>query len=260
MRGFFVLFLIGYSSLLLAVQGEAARPLRVGMELSYPPFETICTDGKPCGFSVDIAYALGRYLNRGIVIENTSYIGLIPSLNNGKIDLIISSMTATDKRRRSIDFSEPYASTGLCLLASAKSPLKGIEDADKPGRIIVVKSGTTGELYAAKHLTKANVRVLELESLCVLEVVQGKADAFIYDQLSVYKNWQKNVKTTRALLTPFQREYWAVGIRKGNQALLEKVNQFIAQFRKEKGFEKLVDKYFPKEQAAFKQLGIPFIL
>ena len=58
----------------------------------------------------------------------------------------------------------------------------------------------------------------------------GKAAAFIYDQMSTYSNWQKNRDTTRALLKPFQEEAWAIGVRKGNDQLLGRVNAFLQQF------------------------------
>jgi polar amino acid transport system substrate-binding protein len=234
-------------------------PLRVGMELNYPPFEMICHDGKPCGISVDIAQALGRFLKREIVIENIAFVGLIPALKTAKVDLIISSLTATEQRRKAIDFSEPYGKIGLCLLISAKSNLQDIQGANESDRVIVVKSGTTGEMYALQNLKGATIRILDKEAMCVLEVIQGKADAFIYDQLSVYTQWQKNPLTTRAQLKPFQLEDWAVGIQKGNRKLLDQVNLFIADFKQSGGFERLGDSYLPEQKAAFNKLGVPFV-
>jgi polar amino acid transport system substrate-binding protein len=220
----------------------ADTPLRVGMELSYPPFETICKDGKPCGLSVDIAYELGKYLDREVTIDNIAYVGLVPSLNSGKIDLIISSLTANSQRERAIAFSDPYLTTGLCLLVNAKSSIQNIEQANKSGVVIVVKSGTTGEMYAMKHLQDATVRVLDKESLCVLEVVQGKADAFIYDQFSIEKHFKKHPDTTRAILTPFDTENWAIGLRKDDVDLLKRVNAFIAEYKAKGWFEKQITK------------------
>jgi polar amino acid transport system substrate-binding protein len=92
-----------------------------------------------------------------------------------------------------------------------------------------------------------------------LEVIQGKADAFIYDQLSVYTNWKKNPATTRANLHPFQKEYWAFGLKKDNQELLEQINEFIKKFRKEGGFDQLAEKYLPEQKKAFKEMGVPFV-
>lgn len=232
---------------------------RVGMELSYPPFEMICNDGTPCGISVDIANALGDYLNRQIQIENIPFIGLIPSLKNGSIDLIISSLTVTKERKKAIDFSDYYATTGLALLMNIHSKLNSIKGANQKDVVIVVKSGSSGEVYAKRNLTLANVRVLDKEAMCVLEVTQGKADAFIYDQLSVYTNWQKNLDTTKVNLKPFQVEHWAFGIRKNNKNLVLKVNQFIKEFRAKGGFDDLADKYLPEQKKAFKEMGVPFV-
>ena len=234
--------------------------LVVGMELAYPPFEMTDTAGKPAGVSVELAQELGKALGRAVVIENTAFDGLIPALKTGKIDLIISSMTATTERAQSIDFSDPYLSTGLCLLVGQKSPVTGMADLDQPGRTVAVKKGTTGHTYASKQIKRAKVLVLDKESAAVLEVVQGKADAFIYDQMSTYQNWQHNQATTRALLTPFQSESWAIGIRKGNNELRGKVNAFLKEFRAKGGFERLGNTYLKEQKEAFKKLGYPFYL
>ncbi|NBV87162.1 MAG: amino acid ABC transporter substrate-binding protein, partial [Verrucomicrobia bacterium] len=183
--------------------------LLVGMELAYPPFEMANTEGQPEGVSVDLARAMGEALQRRVEIVNLPFDGLIPSLKTGKIDLIISSMTATAERARSIDFSQPYLSTGLCLLVGKHAPVDSIADCDKTGKTVVVKQGTTGHLYS-RQLKSARVLVLDRENACVLEVAQGRADAFIYDQMSVLKHSEQNPETTRALLTPFQTEHWAV--------------------------------------------------
>lgn len=238
----------------------AAKPLLVGMELAYPPFEMTDTSGKPDGVSVHLAKELGKALGRPVEIKNIAFDGLIPSLKTGKIDLIISSMTATAERARSIDFSDPYLSTGLCLLIGKSVPTSSIAELDRPGRTIAVKKGTTGHMYAADHIKMASVLVLDKEAAAVLEVVQGKADAFIYDQMSTFKNYQRNQETTRAILTPFQTESWAIGIRKGNDQLRMKINHFLAEFRRTGGFERLGDRYLKEEKEAFRQLGFPFFL
>ncbi|MEI9897108.1 MAG: transporter substrate-binding domain-containing protein [Chthoniobacter sp.] len=66
-------------------------------------------------------------------IENTPFAGLIPALKTSRIDLVISSMTATPERAQSIDFSDPYLKTGLCLLVGAKTDIQSIADADRAG-------------------------------------------------------------------------------------------------------------------------------
>ena len=148
--------------------------------------------------------------------------------------------------------------TGLCLLVGTNFSLQAFQDLDQPGKTVAVKLGTTGHLYATGKIKRAQVRVLEKEDACVLEVVQGKADGFIYDQMSTFKNWQRNPETTRALLKPFQEESWAIGVRKGDTALLRQVNEFLKEFRAQGGFEELGNRYLKEQKEAFRRLGYPF--
>ncbi len=256
----------GAGALLLAMLGcwtlaGAEQPkgaLVVGMELKYPPFEMADEQGNPTGVSVDLARALGQFLGKPVEIQNIAFDGLIPSLKSGKIDLILSSMTATPERAKSIAFSDPYLKTGLCLLVRKNSAVQSIRDLDATGRTVAVKNGTTGQLYAASHMTSAEVLVLDDEAACVLEVIQGKADGFIYDQMSIYQHWKRNPDTTRAILKPFQQESWAIGLRQADVALRDKVNAFIKDFRAKGGFDALGDKYLKEQKEAFRKMGIPF--
>jgi len=234
------------------------KPLVIGMELNYPPFEMTDQSGTPTGVGVDMAHALGDFLHRPITIENMPFEGLIPALKTNRIDLIISSMTATDERRKSITFSDPYLSTGLSILVQKKSTIQNIGDVDKQGMTVVVKIGTTSADYARDHFKNATVLAFPQDTTCALEVVQGKADAFLYDQMSIYQFAKKHSDTTRGLLEPFQKESWAIGIRQGNAELENQVNAFLRDFKAHKGFDALGDKYLKEDKEAFKQMGYPF--
>ncbi len=230
------------------------------MELSYPPFEMQDNAGNPDGVGVKLAEALAQNLGRPLKIVPMDFSGLIPALKTGNIDLILSSMTATDERRQSIDFSEPYAFTGLALLVRKDSDVRSVEDLKKAGRTIAAKATTTGETWAISNLPNARRVVFENPTACVLEVVQGRADAFIYDQLSIYQYAKENKDTTRGLLKPLVEESWAIGIAKGNDKLRTQVNGFLAEFRKEDGFGKLGARYLKDEKEFLEAQGIPFIL
>lgn len=234
--------------------------LRVGMDLSYPPFEMQDKAGNPDGVGVRLAEALAAKLGRPLKIVPMEFSGLIPALKTGNVDLILSSMTATDERRQSIDFSTPYAFTGLALLVRKDSDIQSIDDLKKPGRSVTAKAATTGETWAIKNLPGAKRVVFEDQTACVLEVAQGRADAFIYDQLSIYQYATENPQTTRGLLKPFVEESWAIGIAKGNEALLGQVNAFLDEFRKQDGFGKLGERYLLKEKKFLEAAGVPFIL
>lgn len=238
---------------------EEKKVLKVGMELAYPPFEMSDKNGNPSGVSVDFAKGLGKYLNREVVIENIAWDGLIPSLKTGKIDIIISSMTITDERKKSIDFSIPYAQSSLAVLANKNSNVKSIKDLNVEGKVIAVKKGSTGHVYAKDNLTNADILVFDKEAACVIEVVQGKADGFIYDQLTIYKNWAKNQDTTNPLLQSFQKdfEYWGVALKQDNP-LKKDVDAYIKQAKEDGTFDGFANKYLTDAKKTFDELGIPF--
>lgn len=234
------------------------KDLTIGMELNFPPFEMLDSSGQPTGISVDMAKALGQFLHRQVRVENIPFDGLIPSLKTGKIDLVISSLTVSEDRKNSIDFSDPYLRMGLALLVKKDSSIQSIADVEKQKMTVAVKKGTTAHVYAIEHLSNAKLLVLNDDATCALEVAQGKADCFIYDQISIYESWKKYNDTTRPILKPFQQEEWAIGIRKGNDRLREEVNAFIKDFKANGGLESLCEKYLAENKKTFQDLGMRF--
>lgn len=256
-----ILLLVSFVILFIIAAGgcgkaDGDKPLVVAMELAYPPFETRNDAGEPAGLSVDIMKAFGEYAGREIKIENTAWDGLIPSLQTGAADIVISSMTIRPDRARQVDFSDPYANALLAVLANADSGIETIESLNQPGKKIAVKSGSTGHLYAQDNLTEAELIILPDESACVTEVSQGRADGFIYDQLTVYRNWQNNPDTTAAIFIPFQEpEKWGIAVQKGNAGLLAQINAFLKEYKKEGGFDELTRVHLAEEKEAFDTLG-----
>ena len=237
--------------------GDAnGKTLRVAMELAYPPFETKDDAGNPEGLAVDFIRDFGAAYGYDVQIENTAWDGLIPSLQTGKADLVISSMTITDERKESVDFSDPYAMAQLAILANANSGVASIDDLNQPGKKVAVKTGSTGDVYATKNLANAEIVRLADESACVTEVVQGKADGFLYDQLTIYRNHAANPDTTEAVFIPFQDvESWGIAVKKGNTELLDQLNQFIAKSKTDGEFDRLTEKYLSEEKKAFDEYG-----
>ena len=235
------------------------KSLVIGSDLSYPPFETIGESGKAEGVSVDLANALGKKFGTPVVIENIPFVGLIPALQSGRIDMVISSMTDTEERRKSITFSDPYLTVGLALLVNKQSGLMGLEELDQAGRTLVVRQGTTGEVWARATLKQAKILAVERESSAVMEVVQGNADAFVYDQMSVWENARRHPDSTVAILSPVREERWAIGIKKGNDELVVQVNNALGELKAEGFFNQLGEKFLSRQKADFEAQGVPFV-
>ncbi len=254
-----ILLIVLLAVFFLGCSSQKEDTLVVGMELAYPPFETKDNEGNPSGISVDLAKDLGEYLGRPVKIENINWEGLIPSLQTGKVDIVISSMTITEERGKMVDFSIPYAHSYLALLTNKSSAVNSVEDLNQEGKVIAVKKGTTGYIYANTYLTNAKVNSFSSENACVNEVVQGKADAFIYDQLTIYRQSKEHADTTKAVMILSQSgEGWGIAVKKGNTELVDEINNFIEEYKENGGFEKLTNKYLKEEKQVFDQLGFPW--
>jgi polar amino acid transport system permease protein len=210
-----------------------------------------------------MAEALANYLGRTLEIQNIKFDALITALKSDSIDLIISSMTATEERRKSINFSDPYVTTGLAMLVPIDSPIKSIEDLMTGKWKVVVKLGTTGESFARSELRNATIVPMKQDPVCALEVAQKKADVWIYDQLSIFHHHKRHKDTTKALLKPIREEQWAIGLRKPklgeDDSLREEVNKFLKSFRESGQFEELANIYLKEEKKLVSSMGIPFI-
>jgi len=222
------------------------RVIRVGMEVEYFPFEYSDKKGNPVGFDVDLAKLIAKELGVKLEIRDTEWTGLIPSLQTGKVDMIISGMTRTLTRAKAVSFTNPYFVTGLCALVSKKrSPgLSSVTQLNQKGKIIAVKTGTTGDLIVKKRFPNAQINRFKDETACVREVITGRADAFIYDQLSIAKHKKQNPESTYALLKPFTYEPFAMAIRKGDFDFLNWLNLFLETIKSDGRYKALYDKYF----------------
>lgn len=237
----------------------AKEPLKVGMELKYPPFETKDENGKPAGASVMLAEALGVYLDREIEIVETDYSSLIPALEQGNIDLIISSMTITPAREEVVDFSNPYTNSQLMMLVYKDSKVMSPDDLNDPDVIIASKTGTIGALWAAEYAPKAQIKNIDEEASAVLEVAQGNADVFIYDPLSIIRHHDNYPDTTRAVLEPLPNtKGWGIALRKGEDELKGQLNDFIEKAKTDGTYEKIREKYLQDKIKEFDDNGLEF--
>lgn len=251
-----VLLFTGCSTVQTENKTESDNTLTVAMELAYPPFETRNDAGDPTGLSVSFMKKFADTYGYTLKIENTAFDGLIPALQTNKADAVMSSITVTEERETQVDFSEPYAVAQLAILANANSGIASIDDLNQPNKTVAVKTGSTGDVFATKNLSNAQIVRLADESACVTEVIQGRADGFLYDQLTIYRNNQANPDTTTAVFIPFQEpEYWGVAVASGNDELRTKLNEFIAQSKENGFFAELTQEYLANEKAAFDELG-----
>jgi polar amino acid transport system substrate-binding protein len=218
--------------------------LIVGTEAEFPPFESL-TDGKLVGFDIDIAKLMAEELGVSVRFEDKKFAALPVELRTGRIDIILSGMTATLDRAKGVTFTDPYFETGLCILLNRETTegVETIRDLNDPKYTIVAKTGTTGYFAAPRFVPKAKRYDLDKEGNCALEVVTGRADAFLYDMLSVKKHRDRYPEKTRAILTPFTIEPYAAAIRKGDFDWWNWLNQFFATIRRDGRYEEIYQRH-----------------
>lgn len=249
-------------SLLAAVfLGACSRSdkLIIGTDATYPPFEFVDEQGQLAGVDVELGREIAKALGKEVEFRTINFDGLQTALLTGSIDLWISAVSATPERRKAVDFSEPYVKTGLSVLLAKNSPVVKSEDLKAPGRKLVVRLGTTGESWARENLKDAQIKALDNDTSCVMEVVNGNVDAWIYDQVSIMRHHAEHPEQTRSLLTPLREEVWAVALPQGKPELKAKVNDVLARMKQDGSFKHLADRFMAKEQKMMAEQGVPFV-
>ena len=217
------------------------EPLRVGMDLRYPPFETVDLQNNPEGISVDIAMAFGEFIGREVEIVNTNFSVIITALNSGEIDIAIASMSITEERELSVDFTDPYFYFKIISLVnkdfatengitedSTVEDLLAIDDAEYVG-IVSQVSTTIPESYG-KTVTAAT----DL-STAILSVSQGTADILLMSANPVVDGYNANPTTTMVVWDAFVSSPIGMAVAEGNSELLAQANAFIDTFNDEGG-------------------------
>ncbi len=225
--------------------------LWVGLEAGYQPFEMQDEKGNIVGFDVDMAYEMGKALfdeggEKKVKLINTAWEGIIPALMTHKFDIIMSGMTILQSRNLKVNFCEPYYYIGQCLLIQRKDKdkYKSYKDLNKKGVIVTSKLGVTGAFTAEKMIPKATLRLFKTEAEGALQVANGVADAFIYDEPQVRVFAAKYKDKTIGIFEPITYEPLAWAIRKGDVDFLNWLNNFLRQVRGDGRWEQFKQKWF----------------
>jgi len=231
--------------------GWAQAELKVAIDPTYEPFTYKTADGKPTGFDVDIAEALCAQIKRKCVFVEQVWDSMIPGLQARKYDVIISSMSITDERKRVVDFTNKYYATPSSIVVKAGTPYSG--PASLKGKKIGVLKGSTQEKYAMGELRPAGVTVVpyEAQDQVYLDIRAGRLDGTVADKVEVNGGFlRKDEGKGYAFVGPdlSEKKYFGDGIgialRKGQNDLKNQLNQAIATIRSNGTYDKIAKKYF----------------
>ena len=212
--------------------------------LPYQPFQ-FEQDGKVVGFDVDLVDLVATDLGVTQQIVDTPFDGIQSGadLDTGKCDLAAAGMTITEVREQNFDFSDPYFEATQALVAKQGAGLTGLELLT--GKRLGVQNATTGQKYADEHAPGVEIVVFEDLGLLLTAVETGDVDAGLHDNGVLY-DWV-NTKPAFEVTAEFDTdEQYGIGVKTGNTALLNKINEVLAEAESNGEYDRIYQKWFKK--------------
>jgi polar amino acid transport system substrate-binding protein len=229
-----------------------AEPLKVGFSPeAYPPFYSADASGNWTGWEVEIAHAICAEAKFECELTPIPWDGLIPALTTKKIDAIMNSMSITEERKKTIDFSDKYYNTPTAIVGP-KSEKFGATPEDLKGKIIGVQVSTTHSAYAKKHFTEAaEIKEYQTQDEANQDLAAGRIDATQADSIALDAFLKSEQGAACCDLKGYVAEDLEIlgpgvgaGLRKEDTELKEKINAAIKAIRANGKYDEITKKYF----------------
>lgn len=227
------------------------KVIKVGVILSIPPNGFKDNDGNPDGYDVDVAKMVAEKLGVKLQIVDTNSADRIPNLRTGKVDIIIGSFSRTAERAKVVDFSDPYiTAVQMAMVVNKDSPIQGVKDLD--GKTVAMTKGSTGEMLFRNISPKSNSLPFDSLTQAMMALKQGQVDAYV-DDGNVLNYQAKLDNNVRVIVDEAAREYIdynSIGVRRGDQQLLNWMNNFVFEINTTGVSKKIYRKWFGTEMPA----------
>lgn len=228
-----------------------AETVKVGVAAEpYPPFTVPDAAGNWTGWEVEIMDAVCAKAELECELTPTAWDGIIPSLTSGKIDMIMSSMSITDERMETIDFTDKYYNTPAGVAAAKDMEIEPTNES-LAGKVLGVQVSTTHAAYAEKHFTDADIKKYQTQDEANQDLVAGRLDAIQADSLTLGTFLETEEGKACCEMKGDAPDDPAIlgagvgiGLRKGEDELKTKLNDAIAAIREDGTYEEISKKYF----------------
>ena len=223
--------------------------VRIGMDATYPPFESVDPQGKIVGFEVDYANALCAKMHVTCTFQNQDWDGIIPALLGGKFDAVVSSMNETPARAKRVLFSDVYYATPPVWVTTKANKSDDIAPAALKGKAIGTQSSTTFANYLEKFYKGFEVKLYPGGDEPLADLANGRLDYVVLDLLVSEKFMEKNPDCCRIISEiPRDPEVFGPGVgvavRPDDADLIAMFNKAIKEAAADGTFEKLAKSYF----------------
>ncbi|MCB4458115.1 transporter substrate-binding domain-containing protein [Leisingera sp. McT4-56] len=234
----------------LSAGAAAAEQVKIGIAAEpYPPFASLDSSGNWVGWEVEVIGAVCAAAELDCVITPVAWDGIIPSLTGQQIDAIMASMSITEERMKTIDFSDPYYNTPAVIVAD-----KSMDIAPTPeslaGKIVGIQASTIHQAYAQEYFKDAELKVYQTQDEANQDLFAGRIDATQADSIAMADFVGSDtgscceIKGAVADDPAILGRGVGAGVRKGDDALREALNKGIAAILADGTHEKITAKYF----------------
>lgn len=206
----------------------------------------IADDGSFEGIDVEVAGVIAAKLGLELVVDDMGFDAALLAAQNGQSDIVMAGVTVNAERQAVMDFSDSYANGVQVIIVKEDSPIATVDDlanADKIG----TQRGTTGYLYCSDTPDNGgygedHVTAFDTGATAIQALLNGQVDAVVIDNMPAQEFVKANAGL-KILDTEYANEEYAIGMAKGNTALLEAVNNALQELTADGTLQSIVDKY-----------------
>lgn len=227
---------------------KANGKLVVGTAPGYPPFEfTVNKSGKSqvVGADIDLAKKIADEIGVELEIKAMDFDALIMALQSSKVDMVITSMTPTEERKKSVDFSDVYFEGTNSIIVNSNFSKDISKEDDLKNIVIGVQRGSVQEIYAKEVLKAPKIKSLTAIPDLIADMKNGNIDGIIASTVvaKINANQYEGIKLIDVNLSQANKEEAAIAIKKGdNKSLLDIVNKTIKSLKDSGQYEEILNK------------------
>ena len=221
-----------------------AGKLTMSTNAAFPPYEMTTDSGDFEGIDVEVAGAIAEKLGLELQVDDMDFDAALLAAQNGKSDIVMAGVTVTDERQKVMDFSDTYAEGIQSIIVPEDSDIASADDLT--GKAIGTQRGTTGYIYCTDDFGEDNVIAYDDGLTAVQALNNGQVDAVVIDNAPA-KSFVEANPGLKILDTAYAQEDYAIGVAKGNTALLDAINGALEELEADGTLQAIVDKYITAE-------------
>ena len=220
--------------------------LTMSTNASFPPYEMVADDGSFEGIDVEVAGAIAEKLGLELQVDDMGFDAALQAAQTGKSDMVMAGVTVTEERQAVMDFSNSYANGVQVVIVKEGSPIQTVDDLAN-ANMIGCQMGTTGYIFCSDTpenggFGEDHVTPYDDGAAAVQALMNGQIDAVVIDNKPAQEYVAAN-PGLKILDGEFTNEDYAIGVAKGNTALLDAINGALEELTADGTIQSIVDKY-----------------